>query len=76
MGLDGLPDPTRFPGLVDVSFLLPESETIFQAKGRLVWAGDGGRVGLRFAVIEPVLFEDLQHWTNKKMREEGWEFPN
>jgi two-component system response regulator AtoC len=76
MGLDGLPDPMRFSGLVDVSFLLPESETIFQAKGRLVWAGDGGRVGLRFAVIEPVLFEDLQHWTNKKMREEGWEFPN
>jgi two-component system, NtrC family, response regulator AtoC len=76
MGLDGLPDPMRFSGLVDVSFLLPESETIFQAKGRLVWAGDGGRVGLRFAVIEPALFEDLQHWTNKKMREEGWEFPN
>jgi PAS domain S-box-containing protein len=76
MGLDGLPDPMRFSGLVDVSFLLPESETTFQAKGRLVWAGDGGRVGLRFAVIEPVLFEDLQHWTNKKMREEGWEFPN
>jgi PAS domain S-box-containing protein len=76
MGVDGLTDAMKFPGLIDVSFLLPDSETMFEAKARLVWAGDGGRVGLRFAVIDPVLFEELQHWTNKKMKEEGWEFPN
>ena len=75
MGLDGLSDPMRFSGLLDVSFLLPDSEVVFQAKARLVWAGDGGRVGLRFAVIDPALFEELQHWTNKKVKEEGWEFP-
>ena len=40
-----------------------------------MWVGDEGRVGIRFAVIEPVLFEELQHWTNRKMKEEGWDFP-
>jgi PAS domain S-box-containing protein len=75
MGLDGLDEPLRFAGLLDMSFVLPESENLFQAKARLVWIGDEGRVGIRFAVIEPALFEQLQHWTNRKMKEEGWEFP-
>jgi PAS domain S-box-containing protein len=76
MGLDSLKEPLRFAGLLDVSFLLPDSEILFQAKARLMWIGDEGRVGIRFAVIEPALFEQLQQWTNKKMREEGWEFPS
>ena len=75
MGLDGLKEPLRFAGLVDVSFNLPDSDILFQAKARLMWVGDEGRVGMRFAVIEPALFEHLQHWSNKKMKEEGWEFP-
>ncbi len=75
MGLDGLKEPLRFSGLLDVSFVLPESEVLFRAKARLMWVGDEGRVGIRFAVIEPALFEQLQHWTNRKMKEEGWEFP-
>jgi two-component system response regulator AtoC len=76
MGLDVVSDPTGFAGLVDVSFLLPESEIEIQAKGRLVWTEAGGRAGLRFIVIEPALFEQLQHWTNRKMKDEGWEIPS
>jgi len=75
MGLDGVKDPLRFSGILDVSFVLPDSEILFQAKARLMWVGDEGRVGIRFAVIEPALFEHLQHWSNKKMKEEGWDFP-
>jgi len=75
MGLDGIKEPLRFSGLLDVSFVLPDSEILFQAKARLMWIGDEGRVGIRFAVIEPAIFEHLQHWSNKKMKEEGWEFP-
>jgi PAS domain S-box-containing protein len=75
MGLDGLKEPMRFAGLLDVSFPLAGTETMFRAKARIVWMGDEGRVGLRFAVIDPALFEQLQHWTNKKMKEEGWELP-
>jgi PAS domain S-box-containing protein len=76
MGLDVVSDPTGFAGLVDVSFLLPDSEIVIQAKGRLVWTEAGGRAGLRFIVIEPALFEQLQHWTNRKMKDEGWEIPS
>lgn len=76
LGLDGFKQALRFAGLLDVSFPLPDSDTLFEAKARLMWIGDEGRVGLRFVVIEPALFEQLQRWTNKKMREEGWEFPS
>jgi PAS domain S-box-containing protein len=75
MGLDGLKEPMKFTGLLDVSFPLPESEIIFRAKARIVWFGGEGRVGLRFAVIDPALFEQLQHWSNNKMKDEGWELP-
>jgi PAS domain S-box-containing protein len=75
MGLDGLKEPLRFAGLLDVSFTLPDSDIEFHAKARLMWVGDEGRVGIRFAVIEPALFEQLQHWTNRKMKDEGWDFP-
>ncbi len=75
MGLDGLKEPMRFAGMLEVSFPLPDTETIFRAKARIVWMGDEGRVGLRFAVIDPALFEQLQHWTNRKMKDEGWDLP-
>jgi PAS domain S-box-containing protein len=75
MGLDGLKEPMKFTGLLDVSFPLPDSEVIFRAKARIVWFGGEGRVGLRFAVIDPALFEQLQHWSNNKMKDEGWELP-
>jgi hypothetical protein len=75
MGLDGIKEPLRFAGLLDVSFTLPGSDIHFEAKARLMWIGDEGRVGIRFAVIEPALFEQLQQWTNRKMKDEGWDFP-
>jgi transcriptional regulator with PAS, ATPase and Fis domain len=73
MGLDGVSEPLRFSGLIEVSFVLPDSEILFQAKARLMWIGEEGRVGIRFVVIEPALFEELQHWSNKKMKEDGWD---
>jgi PAS domain S-box-containing protein len=76
MGLDGVNEPMRFSGMLDVSFTLPDSEILFEAKARLMWIGGEGRVGIRFAVIEPALFEHLQHWSNKKMKEEGWDLPS
>ncbi len=75
IGIDGLKEPMKFTGLLDVSFPLPDNDTIFRAKARIVWFGGEGRVGLRFTVIDPVLFEQLQHWTNRKMKDEGWELP-
>ncbi|MGA8620378.1 MAG: sigma 54-interacting transcriptional regulator [Candidatus Sulfotelmatobacter sp.] len=76
VGVDGLKEPMRFTGLLDVSFPLPDSGSIFRAKARIVWFGGEGRVGLRFVVIDPAIFEQLQQWTNKKMKDEGWDLPS
>jgi two-component system, NtrC family, response regulator AtoC len=75
MGLEGLPDPRRSEGLVDVSFMLPESQTHIEAKAQIVWADLEGRAGATFVVIEPAVYKELQQWTNERMKEEGWELP-
>ncbi len=75
MGLESVADPVGFSGLLDVNFLLPESETEMRVKGRVAWADAGGKAGLRFVVIDPVLFEALQRWSNEKMKSEGWDTP-
>jgi len=75
LGVDGLTNPQRFAGLVECSFILPETETVIQAKVRVVWADAIGRAGIRFVVLEPALFEEIHHWTSRKMKEEGWELP-
>ncbi|HZP17780.1 MAG TPA: sigma 54-interacting transcriptional regulator [Terriglobales bacterium] len=75
LGVDGVTDPQRFGGLLDASFLLPESETLIQAKVRLVWADAAGRAGIRFVVLDPALYQEIHHWTSRKMKEEGWDLP-
>jgi Bacterial regulatory protein, Fis family/Sigma-54 interaction domain/PilZ domain len=75
MGLEGLPDPRRSEGLMDISFVLPDSETRIEAKVQIVWADLEGRAGATFVVIEPAVYKELQEWTNHRMKEEGWELP-
>lgn len=75
MGVEGLADPQRARGLMDASFVLPDSQTLIQAKVQVAWADIEGRAGITFVVIEPAVYEELQHWTNRKMKQEGWELP-
>jgi len=75
LGVDGLTDPKRFTGLLDCNFVLPESEALIQAKVRVVWADASGRAGIRFVVLEPALYEEVHHWIERKMKDEGWEVP-
>ena len=75
MGLEGLPDPRRSEGLMDISFSLPDSQTRIEAKVQIVWADLEGRAGATFVVIEPAVYKELQEWTNQRMKEEGWELP-
>jgi len=75
MGLEGLPDPRRSEGLVDVSFMLPDGQTRIEAKAQIVWADLEGRAGATFVVIEPAVYKNLQEWTNQRMKDEGWELP-
>ncbi len=75
MGLEGLPDPRRSQGLMDISFVLPGSAIRVEAKVQIVWADLEGRAGATFVVIEPAVYKDLQEWTQQRMKEEGWELP-
>jgi transcriptional regulator with PAS, ATPase and Fis domain len=75
MGLEGLPDPRRSEGLMDISFSLPDSQTRIEAKVQIVWADLDGRAGATFVVIDPAVYKELQEWTNHRMKEEGWELP-
>jgi DNA-binding NtrC family response regulator len=75
MGLDGVPPAMRTASEIEVSFPLPDSGVMVNAGARIVWAGEGGRVGVHFTRMEPAYFEQLQVWTKQKMKEEGWELP-
>jgi PAS domain S-box-containing protein len=71
LGLEGLTIPGRFTGLVDASFLLPDSEALIRAKVRIVWADDDGRAGARFVGLEQAFHEQLLDWA-RRMKEQGW----
>jgi two-component system, NtrC family, response regulator len=73
MGVEQLPNAQEYSGLIDASFLLPETETRIEAKVQVAWADMEGRAGISFAVIEPAVGEELQRWVNHKMKDEGWE---
>ena len=76
MGLEGLPDPRRSEGLMDISFSLPGNQTRIEAKVQIVWADLDGRAGATFVVIDPAVYTELQEWTNRRMKDEGWELPS
>jgi PAS domain S-box-containing protein len=73
MGVEGLARSAQCDGLVDVSFQLPDEEIAVLAKARVVWAESEGRAGIKFISMEPDTLAKLQHWANRKMRDEGWE---
>jgi hypothetical protein len=54
-------------------FVLPGTETHVDAKVQVVWADPEGRAGVTFVVIEPAIYEQLQHWTDRRMKEDGWD---
>jgi DNA-binding NtrC family response regulator len=73
MGLEGLSDPHRLRGIMAAHFVLPGTETHVDAKVQVVWADPEGRAGVTFVVIEPAIYEQLQHWTDRRMKEDGWD---
>ncbi|MBV9339477.1 MAG: sigma 54-interacting transcriptional regulator [Acidobacteria bacterium] len=68
LGLEGLTSSARFGGVLDASFVLPESETLIQAKIRIVWIDAAGRAGARFVVLQPAFHQQLRQWTARKMK--------
>jgi DNA-binding NtrC family response regulator len=73
MGVENLADPHNVRGLLEATFALPGTETRIDAKVQVVWADPEGRAGISFVVIEPAMYEELQHWTTRKMKDQGWD---
>jgi len=57
---------------LEISFPLPETNTVIEAKAKLAWTSPGGLAGLSFEEMHPALERELQHWLLERSRVEGW----
>ena len=57
---------------LEISFPLPETNTVIEAKAKLAWTSPGGLAGLSFEEMHPALERELQQWLLEKSRAEGW----
>lgn len=57
---------------LEISFSLPETTTIIEAKAKLAWTSPGGLAGLSFEEMHPALERELQQWLLERSRAEGW----
>ena len=57
---------------LEVSFKLPESDELVEAKAKLAWTSPGGLAGLSFAQLHPAVERHLQEWLAERARSEGW----
>ncbi len=73
MGVEGLTRAAQCDGIIEAFFEVPGEDLHITAKARIVWAESQGRAGLRFVSMAGEELSKLQHWANRKMREEGWE---
>lgn len=57
---------------LDISFPLPDTNSIIEAKAKLAWTSPGGLAGLSFVEMHPALERELQQWLLERSRAEGW----
>ena len=67
--------PLEHGSTLNVSFRLPETQTVIEAQARLAWNGPEGLAGLQFVEIHPALEVELHRWLFEKARAEGWVDP-
>jgi DNA-binding NtrC family response regulator len=72
MGVQGIVEPFKFPGVLDVSLFIHESQPPVTAKGRITWADAQGRAGIRFLSLEAASKHHLERWLAEKLQQEGW----
>jgi two-component system, NtrC family, response regulator AtoC len=58
--------------IVDLSFKLPDQETLIETKAKLAWTSPGGLLGLTFVEMHPAIERQLQQWLLERARSEGW----
>lgn len=57
---------------LEISFSLPETSSVIEAKAKLAWTSPGGLAGLSFVEMHPALERELQQWLFERSRAEGW----
>jgi DNA-binding NtrC family response regulator len=57
---------------LEISFPLPDTNTVIEAKAKLAWTSPGGLAGLSFEEMHPALEHELQQWLLERSRAEGW----
>ena len=57
---------------LEISFPLPDTNSVIEAKAKLAWTSPGGLAGLSFVEMHPALERDLQQWLLERSRAEGW----
>ena len=71
MGLEGWSDAPGHSSVVQVRFLLPQSETPVEALARVAWSS-ANHTGLAFTRINAAGRNAMKRWLHQKMAEEGW----
>jgi transcriptional regulator with GAF, ATPase, and Fis domain len=57
---------------LEISFKLPDTDSVIEGKAKLAWTSPGGLAGLSFEELHPVLESELQQWLLERTRSEGW----
>jgi len=60
---------------LEISFQLPDTDSVIEGKAKLAWTSPGGLAGLSFEELHPALTNELQQWLLERSRSEGWTEP-
>lgn len=66
------PVPIGYGESLQLSFTLPETNSVIESKAKLAWTSPGGLAGLSFDEMHPALQNELQQWLLEKTSSETW----
>ncbi len=72
IAIAGIDNPLKYPGVLQIEFVLPGSDVLIRAAGRMVWADLQGKGGIQLTQIPPDGQRELTRWLEQKRQEEGW----
>ena len=61
---------------LEISFNLPDTDSVIEGRAKLAWTSPGGLAGLSFEELHPALKSELQQWLLERSRAEGWTEPD
>ncbi len=59
-------------GSLQISFTLPETNSLIESKAKLAWTSAGGLAGLSFEDLHPALQRELQQWLLERTSDQNW----